>query len=1015
MDNYKITADEFEKVSIARMATHPNSSTAYGESKLSAAELKKRFDAQGRLFCKKFNKFLAMIPGGGEGDSLAAHILTGIEEDHTLKDMFADIVAKGGVFASYLSVGDQSLLQKLAALESADLTLAEKLHLLEEEGEAINEQIAALKQADAQIRQEMVDGFDKSVPTKIGAHNAATDSHNDIRLLIEGLTARLNAVANSSDVDLDQLAELVAYIKSNRSLIEEITTSKVNVKDIIDNLTTNVNNKPLSAAQGVILKNLIDAIVVPTKLSELADDADHRTISDAERRKWNAGGSSVLEVIETYTANDNVVISQQSVSSGMWSNRKMDIYPGTVYAVYINGEVYFCTAHEYDGGVYLGNITLMDSSATDPHNNKPFCVYWAGGSATGGFFDKDSTLSNSVTLKVTGAAVTTEYKLPTKYLHDDVARTVDVKEHNESSEAHRDIRSLIGNIKVPTKLSELTDDSTHRTVTDSEKSEWNSKEAAGTAAGAVNTHNTSTDAHNDIRLLIEGLNTRLNAVANSSDVNLDQLAELVAYIKANRSLIEQVTTNKVSVSDIIDNLTTNVSNKPLSAAQGVALKALIDAITVPTKLSQLADDASHRTVTDEEKEKWNVLEEVEAYTANATIVIPQQSLSSGMWMNRKYDIEPGIPYAVYIGGKEYFCIAGNEDGTIYLGNPKLFDSASTQAHNNEPFCITWAGGAATAGMFFKDSTLSYPITLKVTGAAVTTENKLPEKYLPDAVAMKSDIPEGGGGGSASIDVTASVGQTIVVEEVDADGKPTKWKAVEYQERTHWTDGTAETDILPLTTFTPIYNANFGCALYYNLPAFELEEGKTYTVIFDGTNYTCTAFAAAMGAFSGIAIGNPVFAGGENNDVPFGITMANNGGLHMFMGMDTDEHTLRIIGEQPIYNKIPEEYIIKADFAVELSYTDNGYTLLTPWEDIISATRAGKNIYGVVRVTNMEADQYGNLRGFTNSAKYFTCMSMDYSLLTPKCEMGFFCLAGSLVLLNIVRDENGVTTVTATGD
>lgn len=41
---------------------------------------------------------------------------------------------------------------------------------------------------------------------------------------------------------------------------------------------------------------------------------------------------------------------------------------------------------------------------------------------------------------------------------------------------------------------------------------------------------------------------------------------------------------KVSVADIINNLTTNASNKPLSAAQGVALKALIDAIRIPEKL-----------------------------------------------------------------------------------------------------------------------------------------------------------------------------------------------------------------------------------------------------------------------------------------------------------------------------------------------------------------------------------------------------------------------------------------------
>ena len=101
---------------------------------------------------------------------------------------------------------------------------------------------------------------------------------------------------------------------------------------------------------------------------------------------------------------------------------------------------------------------------------------------------------------------------------------------------------------------------------------------SGTASSAVSTHNTKTDAHNDIRLLISGLTTRLDALANSDDDTLDQMAEVVAYIKANRDLIEQVTNGKVSVTDIVNNLTTNVTNKPLSAAQGVALKALIDVL-----------------------------------------------------------------------------------------------------------------------------------------------------------------------------------------------------------------------------------------------------------------------------------------------------------------------------------------------------------------------------------------------------------------------------------------------------
>lgn len=114
-------------------------------------------------------------------------------------------------------------------------------------------------------------------------------------------------------------------------------------------------------------------------------------------------------------------------------------------------------------------------------------------------------------------------------------------------------------------------------------------------SGQINNHNVATDTHNDIRLLINGLTTRLNTLANSDDTTLDQMSEVVAYIKNNKSLIEGVTNNKVNVSDIINNLTTNVSNKPLSAAQGAALKALIDAIVVPTKVSQLQNDSKYLT------------------------------------------------------------------------------------------------------------------------------------------------------------------------------------------------------------------------------------------------------------------------------------------------------------------------------------------------------------------------------------------------------------------------------------
>lgn len=102
---------------------------------------------------------------------------------------------------------------------------------------------------------------------------------------------------------------------------------------------------------------------------------------------------------------------------------------------------------------------------------------------------------------------------------------------------------------------------------------------AGTAQGLVSGHNTNTEAHNDLRLALKALTDNVNDLLDSTDEDLDELHEIVDYIKNNKSLIDGITTNKVNVSDIINNVTTNVTNKPLSAAQGAVLKGLIDGLT----------------------------------------------------------------------------------------------------------------------------------------------------------------------------------------------------------------------------------------------------------------------------------------------------------------------------------------------------------------------------------------------------------------------------------------------------
>jgi hypothetical protein len=180
------------------------------------------------------------------------------------------------------------------------------------------------------------------------------------------------------------------------------------------------------------------------------------------------------------------------------------------------------------------------------------------------------------------------------------------KEANKPTYTASEVGALPNTTQIPSALADLTADATHQTVTDSEKSVWNAKanvsdiptkvgslinDSGYITSAEITSHNTNTGAHGDIRDLITGLTNRLNALADSDDTTLDQMSEIVTYIKSNKSLIEDITTNKINVSDIVNNLTTNITNKPLSAAQGVVIKSLIDNKLDSSTLGDAVDEA----------------------------------------------------------------------------------------------------------------------------------------------------------------------------------------------------------------------------------------------------------------------------------------------------------------------------------------------------------------------------------------------------------------------------------------
>jgi len=70
----------------------------------------------------------------------------------------------------------------------------------------------------------------------------------------------------------------------------------------------------------------------------------------------------------------------------------------------------------------------------------------------------------------------------------------------------------------------------------------------------------------------------INTLLASDDTDLDTIQEIITYIKNNKTLIENITSDKMSYSVLVHNLTTNNDNLPLSASMGYVLKGYIDTL-----------------------------------------------------------------------------------------------------------------------------------------------------------------------------------------------------------------------------------------------------------------------------------------------------------------------------------------------------------------------------------------------------------------------------------------------------
>lgn len=316
---------------------------------------------------------------------------------------------------------------------------------------------------------------------------------------------------------------------------------------------------------------------------------------------------------------------------------------------------------------------------------------------------------------------------------------------------------------------------------------------------------------------------------------------------------------------------------------------------------------------------------------NNDIVIAEQTLSSGIWSKLQTKLVLGMTYEVYINDVCYLCVCYNhDDGGIYLGNGSLSGSTSIP-HNNEPFCVYASSDSATSGFFYKTDALSYPLTLKVTGHSYVEYNKLPKEYLPDDIG-------------GNIDVTAEVGQTIVVEEVDANGKPTKWKAADYQPRTHWSE---MVDILPEATLEDTGEGQY----IASESAIPVVAGEEYIVNFNGTEYTveCVDMSDMVGGAPARAflLGTMQFPP-PDGEPPFGITVLENvpdmGTMTVVAAASEYAGTSITIGvKQEVVHPIPYKFLSNVTHYVPYYGTETGVVIGSTPDEIDAAYKNGANI------------------------------------------------------------------------
>jgi len=231
-----------------------------------------------------------------------------------------------------------------AILDSMDTLKADKVLTPITDNLLSMDSTGNLKDSGSKVADfETPTGSQLKVDNSIIAIKNGVSTDGDTLLKLRTLITGIQTLLNSNDVNLDSLQEIVSYIKDNKTLIDGITTTKVNISDIVNNLTSTDINKPSSANMA---KTLNDSIVaLQTQVDNLPTTSNIKVdkigVLKGERSELNfIEGSNITLDINDDTVDGRVDIKINSTATG--GDTTFGNYT-TTYTYDTNGKISGCT------------------------------------------------------------------------------------------------------------------------------------------------------------------------------------------------------------------------------------------------------------------------------------------------------------------------------------------------------------------------------------------------------------------------------------------------------------------------------------------------------------------------------------------------------------------------------------------------------------------------------------------------------------------------------------------------